>query len=120
MGNLLRRDRRIRKVRKKIAKHASLRLSVFRSNKHIYLQLVALNNNGFILLSASSAEESIKQKFLENKVTKKNLSSVVGELFAKRYKSKDFGKFVFDRSGFKYHGRIKEVIMALKREGICF
>lgn len=120
MGNLLRRVRRIRKVRKKIAKHTSLRLSVFRSNKHIYLQLLALNNSGFVLLSASSVEESIKQKFLGSKVTKKNLAFAVGELFAKRYKLKDFGKFVFDRSGFKYHGRVKEVVMALKKEGICF
>ena len=120
MGNLLRRNRRIRKVRKEIAKRASLRLSIFRSNKHIYLQLIALDNSGCILLSASSVEESIKKKFLEEKVTKKVLAFAVGELFAKSYKEKDFGKFVFDRSGFKYQGRVKEAVMALKKEGICF
>lgn len=121
MYKLVKRKRKIKKNRQLILERKLLRLSIFKSNKHIYLQLIYPNKEATIVLTASSVESYFKNnKFFHNK-KKKFMSYQVGLLFAMRYKSKpDIGKFVFDRSGFKFHGRVKEVVMALRDSGLIF
>ena len=104
------------RIRKKINGTATKpRLSVFRSNKGIYVQLID-DENGVTLASASSREKDIAAQN-ENKVA---LSKMVGEAIAR--KSADLGikDVVFDRSGYLYHGRIKAVAEGAREGGLLF
>ena len=104
------------RIRKKIHGTATKpRLSVFRSNKGIYVQLID-DENGTTLASASSREKDIAAQN-ENKVA---LSKMVGEAIAR--KSVDLGikDVVFDRSGYIYHGRIKAVAEGAREGGLIF
>ena len=120
MYNLLKKSKRIKKVRKNILRLGLPRLSIFRSNRHIYLQLISVIDGGRVLISSSSVEQSVKQEFLVHKWNKKDIAVFVGKLFVKRFKEHNFGRFVFDRSGFKFHGRVKEAVMVLREGGLCF
>lgn len=91
------------------------RLAVFRSNKHIYVQVID-DTKGHTLVSASSDEEEFKGKVgggVEGAKT-------VGNLAAKRALAKNIDKVVFDRSGYLYHGRIKAVADAAREGGLKF
>ncbi len=90
------------------------RLSVFRSLKHIYAQIID-DEKGETLVSASDLE--IKT---DTKMSKKELAQKVGELIAKKAKEKGITKVVFDRGGFKYHGRIKELAEKARENGLEF
>ena len=93
------------------------RLSVFRSAKHIYAQVVD-DIDGNTLAAASSVEKVVKAhpKF-ENKVA---LASFVGKLIGERAVEKGVSKVVFDRNGFLYHGRVKAVSEAAREAGLDF
>jgi large subunit ribosomal protein L18 len=93
------------------------RLSVFRSARHIYAQIID-DTRGCTLASASSREKVVMEKAA---ATKKVDSAVwVGKLVAERAKAQGIEKVVFDRSGFLYHGRVKAVSDGAREGGLQF
>ncbi len=88
------------------------RLSVFRSNKQIYAQVID-DTTGRTLASASSLK-------IEEKLPKKEIAAKVGDLIAKKAKEAGIEKVAFDRNGFLYHGRIKELADAARKGGLKF
>ncbi len=91
------------------------RLNVYRSNRYIYAQLID-DVNGVTLASASSLEEAVDSKDAGNKKG----AEVVGKTLAERAKKHDIEKVVFDRAGYKYHGRIKALADAARDAGLQF
>jgi large subunit ribosomal protein L18 len=91
------------------------RLSVFRSNKHLYVQLVD-DAKGHTLVSASTTESELKNKCEGNVEGAKT----IGNLVAKRALAKNIAQVVFDRSGYLYHGRLKAVADAAREGGLKF
>jgi large subunit ribosomal protein L18 len=114
----LERRARIRmRIRKKISGSAEKpRLAVFRSNKHISVQVID-DLNGVTLLSASSREKDIAKK---TGIKKNEQAAFVGKLLAEKCKEKGILNVVFDRSGFKYHGRVKSLADAAREGGLKF
>lgn len=88
------------------------RLTVFRSNKQIYAQVIN-DLTGTTLASASSLK-------IEDKVTKKEIAAKVGELVAKSAQEAGVTTVIFDRNGFLYHGRVKELADAARNAGLKF
>jgi len=104
---------RVRYKNKKVSNRK--RLSVFRSNNHIYAQLID-DTNGITLASSSSIEKSIKDKNL----TRKETAELIGKNIAKKIISKGIDKVAFDRGKYKYHGLIKILADAARVEGLNF
>ena len=117
MNNKSERRQKIRyRIRKKIEGSAnSPRLSVFRSNKEIYAQLIN-DLDGKTLAAASSNEKEMKKA----KGTKSDIAKNVGKLVAERAKKAGFETVVFDRSGYLYHGRIKALAEGAREAGLKF
>lgn len=112
---------RHKRVRAKIRGTSKLpRLCVFRSNKHVYGQLID-DEKGKTLISASDLE--IKHKKTQKR-TQKNAkietAKEIGKLLAKKAIEKKIEKIVFDRSGYKYHGRIKALAEGAREGGLKF
>ena len=107
------RKERVRYKSKKVSKRN--RLSVFRSNNHIYAQLID-DSNGITLASASSLEKSIKDK----KLQRKEIAELIGKNIAKKIISKGIDKVAFDRGKYKYHGLIKILAESARSEGLNF
>ena len=107
------RKERVRFKSKKVSKRN--RLSVFRSNNHLYAQLID-DNNGTTIASASSLEKSIKDK----KLQRKEIAEIIGKNIAKKIISKGIDKVAFDRGKYKYHGLIKILAEAARSEGLNF
>lgn len=96
------------------------RLSVFRSVSHIYVQVID-DLAGQTLASASSLEAAVKAKMADGARAGNNKGAgVVGETIAERLKAKGISKVVFDRNGFLYHGRVREVAEAARKAGLEF
>ena len=116
---LTKRESRIRikhRIRKKISGTKEIpRLCVFRSNVHIYAQLVD-DTEGNTLSSASSKEKSI----IEQKGNKTVKASLVGKLLAERASEKGISEVKFDRSGYLYHGRVKSLAESARKTGLKF
>ena len=111
----LERVRRHKRVRNKIAGTPERpRLSVFRSNSNIYVQLID-DVNGCTLAQASTLDKEVKEKHA-NKVAAKE----VGTLIAKRAEPLNIKHIVFDRGGYIYHGVVKEVAEAAREGGLNF
>jgi large subunit ribosomal protein L18 len=91
------------------------RLAVFRSNIHIYAQVID-DGAGRTLAAASSVEKELRG----SKSTKTEEAAVVGRLIAERAKSAGVERVVFDRAGFRYHGRIKSLADAAREAGLEF
>lgn len=91
------------------------RLSIFRSNVHLYAQLVD-DVKGHTLVAASTGEEENKGKLLLNLAGAKGL----GTLLAKRALAKNISQVAFDRSGYLYHGKIKALADAARETGLKF
>ncbi|MDD5639868.1 MAG: 50S ribosomal protein L18 [Candidatus Pacebacteria bacterium] len=107
------RIRRHKRVRAKIAGSTEKpRLCVFRSNNHIYGQLVD-DKKGFTIVSASDIE-------VKKKDTKTSLSKEVGILLAKKAIEKNISQIVFDRGGYQYHGRVKALAEGAREAGLKF
>ena len=107
------RKERIRYKIKKISKRN--RLTIFRSNNHIYAQLID-DEKGVTLASSSSIEKSIK----DMKLSRKELAELIGKNIAKKIISKGIDKVAFDRGKYKYHGLIKILAEAARVEGLNF
>ena len=109
------RQRRRRRVRKRVAgTRERPRLSVFRSLKHIYAQLVA-DQTGATLCAASSREKAAQET-----PGRKTLARAVGRLVAERAAERGIKAVVFDRSGYKYHGRIAALADGAREAGLEF
>lgn len=122
MGNtsprLVSRLKRKRRIRKNIFGNQDRpRLSVFRTAKHIYAQIVD-DTQGITLVSASTLDKEYK----ENPVTgkKQEIAKAVGNLIGKRAVDKGIKQVVLDRNGFLYHGRIKALSDAAREAGLLF
>ena len=108
------RIRRHRRVRSKVYGTGNVpRLCVFRSNKHITTQIID-DDKGRTILNASDIE---LKKFKGNKT---ELAKKVGELIAKKAKEKTISKIIFDRGGYKYHGRVKALAEGAREGGLKF
>lgn len=105
--------RRIRKV--SIGTAARPRLSVFRSNKEIYVQLID-DNSGNTLASASSRDKD----FEKAKGNKSEMATLVGKAIAEKSKKAGFDKVAFDRGGNLYHGRVKALAEGAREAGLTF
>tara|TARA_B100001013_G_C24183307_1_gene274438 strand:+ start:102 stop:473 length:372 start_codon:yes stop_codon:yes gene_type:complete len=94
------------------------RLVVFRSNKNIYAQLVD-DNKQITILSSSTIDNNLKMKL--DKITGKiEMSKEVGHDIASKLKENKIDKLIFDRNGYRYHGRVKAVADAIRENGINF
>ncbi len=91
------------------------RLAVFRSLNHIYAQVID-DASGRTLAAASTVDKELKG----SKATKSEEAAVVGRLIAQRAKSAGVERVVFDRAGFRYHGRIKSLADAAREAGLEF
>ena len=92
------------------------RLSIFKSNYNIHLQLID-DDNGHTLCSTSTLSKEFKEKNLKSSKNKE-AAKVLAEIFAQKLKEKNISEIVFDRSGYKYHGRVKIIADALRQAGI--
>jgi len=112
------RIRRHRRVRAKVEGTISRpRLCVFRSLNHIYAQVID-DSQGHTLTSASTLDPEMKDEVIGRAKAAK--AEFVGSLVAKRALSKGINQVVFDRGGYKYHGRVKALAEAARREGLKF
>jgi large subunit ribosomal protein L18 len=116
-NNAQSRDRRRARVRAKISgTSARPRLNVFRSLNHIYAQLID-DVAGHTLAAASTLDAEIKAKAGIKKVEE---ATEVGKLLASRAQAKEIKQVVFDRAGYRYHGRIKAVADGARQGGLDF
>ena len=112
------RRRRHERVRRKIEGIPDRpRLCVFRSLNHIYAQVID-DSCGLTIAMASTLEAEVKSD-LENK-TKLEKAGIIGGLVSKRAQNKGVSQVVFDRGGYKYHGRVKALADAAREAGLRF
>ncbi len=113
-------NRRKRRVRLKIGKRAAgrrLRLSVFRSSKHIYAQVID-DADGRTLAAASSLDEALRAKLKTG--ADRAAAGEVGKLIAERAIKAGIKEVVFDRGGYLYHGRVRALADAAREGGLSF
>jgi len=116
---LSKRKRRHVRVRAKVSGTALRpRLNVFRSNAHIYVQVID-DAAGHTLAAASDLDEDVL-KLVGDGAVKTDRAKAVGQVIAARAKEKGYDKVVFDRGGFLYHGRIKAVAEGAREAGLEF
>jgi len=109
---------RHRRVRNKVIGTAERpRLCIFRSLRHIYAQVID-DASGHTVVAASSMEAEIVPA--DSKAVKSERSKMVGLVIAQRAKSKGVEKVVFDRGGYKYHGRVRMLADAAREGGLTF
>ena len=107
--------RRAQKTRSHIRVKSSVRLCVHRTPRHIYAQIISANG-ATVLATASTVEADLRNEITGNV----NAATKVGELIAERAKAAGVTKVAFDRSGFKYHGRVKALADAARENGLEF
>ena len=117
MNNVNNRLRRARKVRAKIAEQKAVRLTVHKSNLHIYAQIIAATGDK-VLASASTLEVEVRKSVANGGNVA--AAAVVGKLIAEKAKEAGVTTVAFDRSGYKYHGRIKALAEAARENGLSF
>ena len=111
-----RRSRIKKRIRKTLSGTSEIpRMSVFRSNKQIYAQVID-DITGNTIISASSKEKGIA----DQKVNKLEQAKLVGQSIAGKAKEKGIEKVKFDRNGYLYHGRIKSLADAARENGLKF
>ncbi len=113
--NTMRKKRHLRARKTLVGTPQRPRLSVYRSNRNIFAQLID-DISGETLAAASTLDKDSKKETNSNKEG----ATFVGELLAKRALEKDIKKVVFDRSGYRYHGRIKALAEAARTAGLEF
>jgi len=107
--------RRARRARAKIRELNVNRLSVHRTPRHIYAQVIA-EDGARVLASASTLDKDLRQ----GKTGNSDAATAVGTLIAERAKAAGISRVAFDRSGFKYHGRVKALADAAREAGLEF
>jgi large subunit ribosomal protein L18 len=112
-----RRNKIKKRIRKKVFGTQQMpRMTVYRSNNQIYVQLVN-DEDGKTLVSASSLNKDIVSK---EGITKREQAKLVGQLAAEKSKAAGIEQVVFDRNGYLYHGRVKELADAAREGGLKF
>ena len=113
------RDTKKKRIRFKIKRNSNNRprMSVFRSDKNIYVQIID-DNIGKTLITTSTLEKKIKSKI--KKSTNKDAASEIGKIIAEKAKAKGIKKVFFDRGPYLYHGRIKALAEAARKAGLEF
>lgn len=111
------RQRRSRKTRARIAQQKSVRLAIHRTNLHIYAQVISADG-GSVLASASTLEADVRKSIAHG--GNAAAAAIVGKRIAEKAKSAGVTEVAFDRSGNKYHGRIKALAEAARENGLKF
>jgi len=114
MDKSIRRKNRIRLKLRKISSRN--RLSVFKSNNHIYVQVIN-DNKGITLVSASTLEKSFRDM---SNISKKEMAEEIGKEIAKRSIDKGIKSVAFDKGKYKYHGIIKILADSARNAGLNF
>ena len=109
-------DKKTKRIRTKLKKVSSRnRLSVFRSNNHIYAQAID-DSKGITIASASTLEKEL----VKDQKERKKLAATIGKEIAKRLIEKGIKDVAFDKGGYKYHGLIKILADSAREEGLNF
>ncbi len=111
------RQRRARKTRARIAEKKSIRLAINRTNLHIYAQVISACGSK-VLASASSTEAEVRKELAYG--GNKAAAAVIGKRIAEKAKSAGITQVAFDRSGNRYHGRVKALAEAAREHGLQF
>ncbi len=109
--------RRAAKTRARIRRAATSRLCVFRSPQHVYAQIIE-PSGGRVLVSASTAEREVREQIGYGGNV--GAAAVVGKRLAEKAKEAGIRRVAFDRSGYKYHGRVKALADAAREGGLEF
>ena len=109
--------RRARKTRSRIRRLGVARLSVFRSSQHIYAQVISADG-GTVVASASTVEKTLRGDL--DATGNRAAAAVVGKSIAEKALAAGVDTVAFDRSGYKYHGRVKELADAAREAGLKF
>jgi large subunit ribosomal protein L18 len=117
MDKKISRNRRAAKTRVRIVRQNAARLTVHRTNLHIYAQVIAAGN-GKVLASASTLEKDVRGA--NPKGSSKDAAAVVGKRIAEKALAAGVTEVAFDRSGFSYHGRVKALADAAREGGLKF
>lgn len=114
------RIRRSRQTRVRIAIQRVARLTVFRSNLHIYASVIS-DDGAKVLVTASTAEKEVREQLgASGKGGNVAAAAVIGKRIAEKAKAAGIEKVAFDRAGFAYHGRIKALAEAAREAGLQF
>ncbi|WP_435628647.1 50S ribosomal protein L18 [Candidatus Ferrigenium straubiae] len=111
------RQRRARKTRARIAEKKTVRLAIHRTNLHIYAQIIS-DCGSKVLASASSIEADVRKDMANG--GNKAAAVVVGKRIAEKAKTAGITQVAFDRSGNRYHGRVKALAEAAREHGLQF
>lgn len=109
--------RRARKTRAKIAELRTARLTVHRTNSHIYAQIIDATG-GKVLVSASTVEADVRKDVANG--GNMGAASAVGKRIAEKAKAAGIESVAFDRAGFRYHGRVKALADSARENGLVF
>ena len=112
--------RRARQTRVRIAKQRAVRLTVFRSNQHIYASVIS-EDGSRVLATASTAEKEVREQLgAAGKGGNLAAAVIVGKRIAEKAKAAGIEKVAFDRAGYAYHGRVKALAEAAREGGLQF
>ena len=111
------RQRRARKVRARIAELAVNRLTVHRTPRHIYAQVIG-PDGGTVIAAASTLEQDVRKN--TKSTGNAEAAAIVGARIAEKAKAAGVDTVAFDRSGFRYHGRVKALADAAREAGLKF
>ena len=109
--------RRARQTRLKIREVGAVRLTVHRTNTHIYAQLISASGDK-VLATASSVEKEVRAQLKHG--ANRKAAELIGQRIAAKAKEKGIDKVAFDRAGYRYHGRIKALAEAARAGGLKF
>ena len=112
------RIRRGKRARAKIRELGAHRLTIHRTSQHIYAQIIA-PDGGKVLTSASTLDKAVKSE-ITGSTGNSTAASIVGKHIAERAKEAGIERVAFDRSGFRYHGRVKALADAAREVGLQF
>ena len=115
MDKRSRRQRRAGKTRARIALKGVHRLCVHRTPRHIYAQIIAPDRSG-VVATASTLQKELRAQL--KGTGNKEAAAIVGKTIAERASEKGISKVAFDRSGFRYHGRVKALADAAREAGL--
>ena len=109
--------RRARKARAHIRRLGRPRLTVFRSGRHIYAQIIS-SEDGTVVAAASTLQKDLKSEL--KSTSNKEAAAAVGKAIAEKAVEAGIKEVAFDRSGYRYHGRVKELADAAREVGLSF
>lgn len=112
--------RRSRQTRQRIAKQNAVRLTVYRSNLHIYASVIS-DDGARVLASASTAEKEVRSQLgAVGSGAKVDAATLIGKRIAQKARAAGVERVAFDRAGFAYHGRVKALAEAAREAGLQF